>query len=176
MKAKALLGYCRQLHHHWCPAGKELPYKNQTSQTDGGRLRVRRRYHANPQECAACPLRSRCIKGPAKNRTINHEQNEILRIAQAKKMSGEEAKKIYEKRRHAGERPFAMIKNHFGARQFLTRGLAKVKTEWHWLVTAFNIHQLMGLIRRKTGPPHVGDRASCISPTTVPLTPNLQSL
>ena len=174
--SKTAFVYNEEKDSYWCPAGKELPYKNQTSQTDGGRLRVRRRYYANPQDCAACPLRSRCIKGPAKSRTINHEQNELLRIAHAKKMSGEEAKKIYEKRRHAGERPFAMIKNHFGARQFLTRSLTKVKTEWHWLVAAFNIHRLMGLIRSKTGPPHVGGRASCISPSTVPLTPNLQTL
>lgn len=168
--------YNEEKDSYWCPAGKELPYKNQTSQTDGSRHRIRRRYHANPNDCAACPLRSQCIKGPAKNRTINHEQNEILRIAQAKKMSSEEAKKIYERRRHAGERPFAMIKSHFGARQFLMRGLSKVKTEWNWLVSAFNIHRLMGLIRSKTGPPRIGERASCTSPSTATLTPKPQTL
>lgn len=82
-----------------------------------------------------------------------HTQHEELRVAHAKKMAEEESKRKYARRRHAGERPFAMIKQHFGVRQFLTRGLAKVRSEWLWLTTAFNLHRLMRLMAKGTGPP-----------------------
>jgi hypothetical protein len=52
---------------------------------------------------------------------------------------------------HAGERPFATIKSQFGARGFLTRGLAKVRCEWHWLTSAFNLHRPMSLIAGNAG-------------------------
>ena len=68
-------------------------------------------------------------------------------------MKTDDAKKKYARRRHPGERPFAVIKQHFGARQFLTRGLERVKQEWLWLTTAFNLKQLVGLIRSGTDPP-----------------------
>ncbi len=51
------------------------------------------------------------------------------------------------------ERPFAVIKQQFGARRFLLRGLANVKTEWQWLATAFNLERLLSFLRRRAGPP-----------------------
>jgi hypothetical protein len=54
--------------------------------------------------------------------------------------------------RHPGERPFAVIKHQFGARRFLLRGLAQVRTEWRWPATAFNLTRLISLIRSRAGP------------------------
>ena len=50
-------------------------------------------------------------------------------------------------RQTAGERPFGTIKQVFGARQFLLRGLAGVRAEWRWLTTAFNLTILSRLRR-----------------------------
>ena len=58
-------------------------------------------------------------------------------------MATEEGQQKYADRRSPGERPFGVIKQVFGARQFLLRGQSQVKTEWRWLVTAFNIKQLL---------------------------------
>jgi hypothetical protein len=68
-------------------------------------------------------------------------------------MLTDEAKEKYSRRCHPGERPFAMIKHHFGARRFLLRGLDQVRQEWLWLVSAFNLHRLFGLIHSGADPP-----------------------
>ncbi len=138
---------------YWCPEGKALPYKNTTTEKRDGGVRVRRRYQAAAEACQSCPLLSRCVSGKAKSRMINREQHESLREAHAEKMSTDEAQKKYARRRHPSERPFAVIKQKFGARQFLLRGLSQVRQEWDWLVTAFNLDRLMGLICGGAGPP-----------------------
>jgi hypothetical protein len=56
------------------------------------------------------------------------------------------------RRREVAERPFAVIKQQFGARLFLLRGLDKVRTEWRWLTTAFNLTRLMSLWPSRAGP------------------------
>lgn len=138
---------------YWCPAGKPLPYSHQTSQIENGRRRIRFRYKSDPSDCAQCPLASLCLGNKSKRRIVGHEQHEALRIEHAEKMAKEESQKKYQRRCHAGERPFAMIKNHFGARSFLTRGLDNVRGEWLWLSSAFNLHCLMSLIASRAGPP-----------------------
>lgn len=138
---------------YWCPEGKRLDYQNTTTERRNGGRRVRRRYRAAVSDCQSCPLSSRCISGNAKSRMINREQHESLREAHAKKMSTEKAQKKYARRRHPSERPFAVIKQKFGARQFLLRGLSQVRQEWDWLVTAFNLERLFGLMLSGAGPP-----------------------
>lgn len=138
---------------YWCPEGQPLEYTNTTSETRNGRRRVRRRYKASTEACAGCPLRQLCLQGKAQQRMINREQHESYREAHATKMSTDEAKKKYARRRHPGERPFAVIKQQFGARRFLLRGIEQVKQEWLWLSSAFNLHRLFGLIRSGVDPP-----------------------
>ena len=52
------------------------------------------------------------------------------------------AREIYGRRSRIAETPFGIIKSIMGLRQFLLRGLDKVKTEWLWTVTAFNLIKL----------------------------------
>ncbi len=137
---------------YWCPQGKPLPHASTTSEANGSGRRIRKRYQAAAADCAACPLRERCLLGQAQRRQINHEQHEQRRIEHAERMATEEAQTKYARRRHVGERPFAMIKHHFGARRFLLRGLEQVRTEWRWLTTAFNLHRLLALLRGRAGP------------------------
>ena len=47
---------------------------------------------------------------------------------------------------HIGETPFAIIKSIFDVRRFLLRGLEKVRTEWRWVCTAYNLKKLMTAI------------------------------
>lgn len=139
---------------YWCPAGKRLSYRNKTSEkTKRGATRNRRRYFASVDDCEDCPLKSLCIAGTAKKRMINREQHESIRARHAEKMSTEDAQAKYSRRSHASERPFATIKQLFGARQFLMRGLSQVKQEWDWMLTAFNLHRLIGMLASGAGPP-----------------------
>jgi hypothetical protein len=42
--------------------------------------------------------------------------------------------------------PSAILKNIFEVRRFLLRGLEKVRTEWRWVCTAYNLKKLMAAI------------------------------
>ena len=94
-------------------------------------------------------MKGRCLLGQSKQRRITRDHHEEHREEHARRMATPEAREKYAKRRHPGERPFAMIKHHFGARRFLSRGLDRVRTEWRWLTAAFNLQRLMTLMREK---------------------------
>jgi transposase len=150
---KSAFVYDAQRNCYWCPLGQPLNFVGTTSEASGSGRRIRSRYKANEQTCAACPLRARCLQGKASARQVNHEQYEAHRQRHAQKMATPEAQATYALRRHPGERPFAMIKQHFGVRRFLLRGLRQVQDEWRWAATAFNLHRLMSLLRSRAGPP-----------------------
>ena len=109
-------------------------------------------YAAPATACADCPLRAKCLSAKADLREINRYQHDDLIEAHAQHMATPKAKKKYAVRGDRGERPFAQIKHHFGARGFLLRGLKKVRIEWTWLVNAFNLRTLMTLIQARPGP------------------------
>jgi transposase len=150
---KTAFVYDEQRNCYWCPLGQPLNYAATTSEACGSGRRIRARYQAEEHACTACPLRARCLQGKTKARQINREQHEKHRERHAQKMATPEAQATYALRRHPGERPFAMIKQHFGLRQFLLRGLAQIQDEWRWAATAFNLHRLISLMRSRAGPP-----------------------
>lgn len=63
-------------------------------------------------------------------------------------MSTPQAKQLYNQRPRIAETTFAILKSVFGLRQFLLCGLEKVRTEWRWAVTAFNVMKLVRHIAR----------------------------
>lgn len=138
---------------YWCPQGQPLTHVGTTSEKSGTGQRIRRRYRASASACGGCPLRDRCLQGKkVQSRQINREQYEAQREQHAARMSTPEAQEKYAQRCHVGERPFATIKQQFGLRQFLTRGLQRVQTEWRWAALAFNLHRLIALLRTRAGP------------------------
>ena len=149
---KAAFVYNAERNEYRCPLGKPLPYLGTTTETEGGTTRVRNRYRADESDCASCPLRARCLQGAAKARQVNREQHAAHQERHAQRMAKPESQAIYAERRHAGERPFAVIKQKYGLRQFLLRGLERVTTEWRWGTLAFNLERLMSLLRSRAGP------------------------
>ena len=111
--------------------------RDQDLQIAGVRREVRR-YHAQPGDCEECPLRTLCVTGKGA-RQIRRDQFAGHHEQHTARMKTPEAKVLYNRRRHPGERPFAMIKGMFGLRQFLLRGVDRVRNEWRWAALAFNI-------------------------------------
>jgi len=138
---------------YFCPMGKELPHSTTTREASRSGGRVRSRYKASRSDCEACPLRSRCLtQAEDRPREISRESNASHVEEHMRKMAQPESQEIYQSRRHPGERPFGVIKHHFGVRQFLLRGLGGVSQEWRWAATAFNLQRLFGLLRNRAGP------------------------
>lgn len=145
--------YDTERNVYWCPAGKRLEHSSTYQTTCSGKAISRDRYRADAKDCAGCPLAKKCLGGKSKMRQIDRGEHQNAIDRQVAKMSKPESAKLYSRRRHAGERPFAVIKQVFGLRQFLTRGLKSVGQEWRWATTAFNLHRLIGHLASKAQPP-----------------------
>jgi len=61
-----------------------------------------------------------------------------------------EGKKLYAQRKHIPEPVFGIIKSVLGFRQFLLRGLDKVRGEWSLVTMAWNVKRIFALDTRKT--------------------------
>jgi transposase len=66
-------------------------------------------------------------------------------IAMREKLRSEEGRKIYAKRARTVEPVFGIIKAALGFRQFLLRGLPKVRVEWDLVCLAYNMKRLHSL-------------------------------
>lgn len=125
----------------YCPQGQPMPYdhiKNDTSRGQKVQIAVYR-CHA----CSDCPLKSLCLsKDNKKGRTVGRDAYATQRENLAAKMREEPARKKYDQRMRIAETPFSLIKHVMGLRQFLLRGLEKVKLEWMWACAAINVDKL----------------------------------
>ena len=130
---------------YYCPMGKQLSRKSQRKDHTGA-LRIL--YRADKSDCSACPLRSKCFKNSRNQygRRIECGEHEKAKQAHTRRMQSDESRKKYSLRAAVTERPFGLIKSHFGVREFLVRGLEKVRCEWQWLCVAHNIHRLLCLM------------------------------
>jgi len=128
-----------------CPMGKRVAYRmTRLRQRRAGPVRTRR-YRC--EDCDGCPLAAECRRG-TRRRVVNRDEHEPLREEMEKRMEGEAGAESMAARRHLSETPFAVIKSVMGLRQFLLRGLEKVRTEWTWACTAYNLKRLTSESRR----------------------------
>jgi transposase len=66
-------------------------------------------------------------------------------VAMRDKLATEEGKRIYGRRASSVEPVFGIIKSAMGLRQFLLRGMAKVRIEWDLACLAYNMRRLWSL-------------------------------
>ncbi len=118
-----------------CPQGRMLTRKGEYNY----RGKMQYSYYGAP--CSECPVRSACA-GENKWRVITSDGYEAERRRMRAKMQSEQGKKEYKKRGETVEWPFGDIKQNFGLREFLTRGLPNVKAEHNLVCTAHNLKVL----------------------------------
>ena len=127
-----------------CPMGHRLEYvQRQAKQRAKGRV-VNRVYRGTA--CVGCPLAGDCMAGKRVYRTVSRDEYEDLREAMDERLGTAEGKSTYRRRPWMAETPNAVVKGRMGVRQFLTRGLEQVKTEWWWVCTAFNLGKMVRLM------------------------------
>lgn len=133
-----------------CPVGHRLELK--TEKKDGTKI-----YQGENSVCDICSYKSRCCsstKGDA--RSIRTDEYEPLREAMREKMSHEESKEIYKKRKVIVEPVFGQIKNSMGFRRFHVRGFQKADGEFSLVCSVHNIKKIVrgffrGLVRPECG-------------------------
>ena len=129
-----------------CPMGKGLRFLHVRGKNPGRTERESRRYGG--ASCAGCPLAGDCLGRGATTRTVTRDEYEPLREATEGRMKTDAGRAIYARRRWASETPFGFMKAWMGLRQFLLRGLEKVKAEWLWACTAYNVRKLTREVAR----------------------------
>lgn len=124
-----------------CPAGKRLKYRYTTRRkTANGYRGERRVYEAG--DCQECPLKQQCTRGKG-NRVVEISfRLQEWREQACRNLTSEHGKKLRARRGVEVEGVFGRIKEDWGFRRFLLRGLDKVKTEWGILCMAHNFAKL----------------------------------
>jgi hypothetical protein len=139
---KSCFVYVPEEDQYYCPQGAPLPFNRTTPERRGGEVVTRRIYRC--RACAGCPLATVCLSPKSKHgRTITRDDYEEVRERTAARMASEPARALYNQRPRIAETTFGILKSVMGFRQFLLRGLEKVKTEWLWAATAFNLMKLV---------------------------------
>lgn len=129
---KKYFKYDPKTNSYTCPEGKKIEfYKTRNDE-----------YHQNQiiykgYECPNCPVREKCTK--AKYRTITRHKYGYLQEEMRRKLDTPEGKEKYKKRMWMTEPPFGHFKKNLGFRQFLLRGIGKVKGEFTLLCIGYNI-------------------------------------
>lgn len=157
--AKSCFVYDQEADRYHCPQGRPMPYLRMNKVDRNRGLRQWRVYQCG--DCRGCPLAAACLSATAKHgRTISRDAYEETRERMAAHMSEATARERYERRQWIAETPFGILKSVMGLRQFLLRGLEKVKTEWRWAVTAFNIVKIVrAMARLRAGLPALASTA-----------------
>lgn len=127
---------------YYCPQGQVLEFAKSKPDQRGG-VRVNQRVY-RCQACAGCPLAAACLSPESRNgRTVTRDEFEDARERLAARMATAAAREVYNQRPRIAETTFGILKSVMGLRQFLLRGLDKVKTEWLWACTSFNVAKLV---------------------------------
>jgi transposase len=145
--AKSCFVFNTEEDQYYCPQGKPMPYEKMKSDERGGEKVPLRVYRCSG--CGGCPLAAACLEKTAKHgRTITRDGFEPVRDRTAARMASEAGRRVYNQRPRIAEQPFGILKRVMDLRRFLLRGLEKVKTEWTWGVTAFNLGKLVRELAR----------------------------
>jgi transposase len=126
-----------------CPNGKELKCH---ARNQRNRHRTYDIYHARPEDCALCPLRSQCLsKADASRRylSIQVDTGEPNLIDKMKaKIDSVLGKKIYARRLGVVEPVFANICVHKHMHRFTLRSKRKVDVQWRLFALVHNIGKI----------------------------------
>jgi transposase len=126
-----------------CPQGKELicHARNQRN-----RYRLYDIYHARPEDCAACPLRSRCLSKPNTSRrylSVRVDEHKTNLIDEMKaKIDSPQGKQIYARRLGIVEPVFANICVQKHMNRFTLRTKSKVDVQWRLFALVHNIGKI----------------------------------
>jgi transposase len=121
---------------YWCPAGKALLFKYETTYR-GQAVRL-----YNGEECSQCALKSKCTRRKT-GREVRRWVEEGL-LEDMDRRARAEPDKV-KQRKSIVEHPFGTIKRSMDQGYFLTRGLSAVRTETSLTMLAYNLKRVMRL-------------------------------
>lgn len=125
---------------YYCAENRRLPLRRECTQLVDGRWQTEAWYRC--ESCADCPKRTKCCqaKDPEQAKTL-HVKRDFweLRAQATENITSPRGIHLRQCRSIQAEGAFALLKNDFGFRRFLTRGRANVRTEMFLLALAFDL-------------------------------------
>lgn len=124
-----------------CPNGKTLRLLYLSKEkTDNGFLSEKRTYGC--EDCSACPLKEQCTRAAGNRQVRLSLRLRKFRAQAAENLCSEKGRRLRALRAVEVEPVFGRIKQDWGFRRFLLRGIEKVKTEWGLLCIAHNLAKM----------------------------------
>jgi len=133
-----------------CAEGRKLPLKRETSELVDGHFVTTAHYRC--ENCKDCPRRSACCqaKDPEQPKEVTLKKTFWEKRTQSlENITTDRGIYLRMCRSIQVEGAFALLKNDFGFRRFLTRGKKNVRTELFFLAMAFNLKKLW--MKRENG-------------------------
>lgn len=100
--------------------------------------------------CRRCVYYKQCVKNREGVKVIVSYGFEKERGDMAKKFETDDGKEKYKTRAMIAEHPFGDIKQNMGFREFLTRGVNNVKTEFNLACIAYNLKRIWNFLTEKS--------------------------
>lgn len=125
-----------------CPAGKKLHYTGQA--IDNG---VKYSVYNNYKDCKSCQYFGKCTVNKS-GRFIWISEHQSLVDRMREKLSTQEGKEIYGKRKTIVEPVFGNLSRNLGLREFMLRGLNKVKGEYSLMCSAHNLLKIARFLKK----------------------------
>jgi len=126
-----------------CPNGKKLTFKRRKTATKGESPASI--YGCN--DCHSCKYFSICTKSKS-GREIRVYDNIELLYEMRKKLETADGRSIYKRRQAIVEPVFANIKHNLKFREFLLRGLKRVKAEFTLIAIVHNIQKIARFLKK----------------------------
>jgi transposase len=123
-----------------CPAGTSL--RPQVTPPGATGRPSQHRYRADPAECAACPLRVRCLKPAETHRVLVTQRNRLVG-AMRFKLRQPDARERYARRKTIVEPVFGQLKQARGFTSLSLRGLVLATGEYLLACLAHNLGKLL---------------------------------
>lgn len=134
--------YVKERDEYICPEGHRLR-RSKIRRADTSYRRWRQVIY-QAEACPTCPSKTRCTK--QRYRTIARDDRKALREQMRERLHTEAGRQKYLKRLTTVEPLFGHLKHNLGYRQFLLRGLEKVKGEFRLMCIGYNLKRMHHLL------------------------------
>ena len=124
-----------------CPAGKRLIYQRTFHTKTANGFPIERR-HYEAENCDGCPLKAQCTRAKSNRQVDLGLQLKAWRQQASQNLTNPAGHKLRSQRGVEVESVFGRLKQDWGFRRFLLRGIEKVKTEFGLLCIAQNMAKL----------------------------------
>lgn len=124
-----------------CPADRRLIYQHsEPYQTEKGFQTELRVYEC--VDCRACALKPECTRAIGNRRIRTSFRWRELQTLATQRLTSEQGLRLRSRRPVEAESVFARLKQNWGFRRFLLRGMEKVEVEWGLLCIAHNLAKI----------------------------------